>query len=598
MQNRFNRLCFKLTALPSVFAAKNDLVMANLSSTLKWPFILSIALFALFSTSAYAQDVYDVYVYDGGSEPVTNAEIDLTPCGLGVQRTKSDGKLHFSLPSGTNCYMMVKKFDLQTVVSAVSPNGPRKISVALVPDRSGSFVGMVYDEATGAPLPRSTVYARSNTGTHWTKATTDQNGRYVLKLNGRQEYAVTFAHEGFADARTLLRTERDMANTPQLPAISLSPGSSKLLTWLANNPSGIPKVAPIGTLQPGSANGYTVQLASGPTNFADVASKYADLTKYGQLYTVPDGVDRYKLHLGVYATRKEAQSIVSQINVEFPGAFATAELNVSPNMIIQLGQPSASTAAREKTTAPAQYSTPSTTTMIMGEQPRRNVIAKGPTTQSAGNGEVRYAVQVGSFSTERAIAMNEFSRLDGLGNTYSKVENGALKVRVGLWNTSDQAEVTRRSAAARGFKDATIVTERADDPALQTYLVENEEPQPTPASATSGTRPVVYSYKQPAAKTTKTAKSVAKPSSTKATASNPYFIRIAALSNPDRFNAAPFEDLGSIEMRRQDNGMTVVLLGRYASVKAAEAARKKLRTQGYTDPYVVKEETGGKLTRM
>jgi len=572
--------------------------MANLSSTLKWPLIFSIAIFTIFSTTLYAQDVYDVYVYDGGSSPVTNAEIDLTPCGLGVQRTKSDGKLHFTLPSGTNCYMTVKKFDLQTVVSVVSPTGPRKISVALVPDRSGSFVGMVYDEATGAPLPRSTVYARSNTGTHWTKTTTDQNGRYVLKLNGRQEYAVTFAHEGFSDVRTLVRTERDVANAPQLSPVSLSPGSSKLLTWLTNNPSGIPKVAPIGTLQPGSANGYTVQLASGPTNFADVASKYADLTKYGQLYTVPDGADRYKLHLGVYATRKEAQSVVSQITPEFPGAFATAELNVSPNMVLQLGQSStANTTANERAAAPAQYSTPSTTMIIMGEQPRRNAIAKG-SAAPAGNGALRYAVQVGSFSTERAIAMNEFSRLDGLGNTYSKVENGALKVRVGLWTTPDQAEFARRSAAARGFQDATVVTERADDPALQTYLVENEEPQPTPASATSGTRPVVYSYKQPAAKTTKTAKSAAQPSSAKAMSSGPYFIRIAALANPDNFNPAPFEDLGSIELRRQDNRMTIVLLGRYGSVKAAEAVRKKLRAQGYSDAYVVKEETGGKLTRM
>ncbi|MCY7327847.1 MAG: carboxypeptidase-like regulatory domain-containing protein, partial [Saprospiraceae bacterium] len=258
--------------------------MANQSSTSQRLLFICLGIFCLFMPPLYAQDIYDVYVYDGGSEPVTNAEIDLTPCGLGVQRTKSDGKLHFSLPTGTNCYMTVKKFDLQTVVSAVSPTGPRKISVGLVPDRSGSFVGMVYDEATGAPLPRSTVYARSNTGTHWNKTTTDQNGRYVLKLNGRQEYAVTFAHEGFSDVRTLVRTERDVANAPQLSPVSLSPGSSMLLTWLANNPSGIPKVAPIGTLPPGSANGYTVQLASGPTNFADVASKYADLTKYGQLY--------------------------------------------------------------------------------------------------------------------------------------------------------------------------------------------------------------------------------------------------------------------------------------------------------------------------
>ena len=561
--------------------------MANLSSTLKWPLFLCLAVFTLFTTPGSAQETYELYVSDGGSEPVAGAEVDLTPCGLATLRTKSDGRLQFTLPAGTNCYMTVKKFDLQSVVSAISANGPRKISVALVPDRSGSFTGMVYDEATGAPLPRAVVYARSNTGTHWTKSTTDQNGRYVLRLNSRQEYAITFAHEGFADLRTILRTERDMTNPPPLGPVNLFPGSSKLLAWLGTNPSGMPKTAPIGTLQPGNANGYTVQLASGPTNFAEVAGKYAELTKYGHLYTVPDG-ERYKLHLGVYTTRKEAQSVVTQIAAEFGGAFATAELNVSPSMIIQIGQPGeAGNAANGSAAAPAQYSTPSNTSIILAEQaPRKNSQAKGsPSPTASDDGNVRYAIQVGSFSTERAIAMNEFARLDGLGNTYSKVENGALKVRVGLWTTYEQAEAARKSAAVRGFADATIVTERTDDPALQNYLETPAATRPRAASKSGNTRPVEYSDAVPAAKTAKSA-------------ARPYYIRIAALSNPERFNAAPFQDLGTIEMRRQDNGMTVVLLGRYGSLKAAESAKKKLRTQGYNDPYVVKEEAGGKLKRM
>ena len=198
-------------------------------------------------------------------------------------------------------------------------------------------------------------------------------------------------------------------------------------------------------------------------------------------------------------------------------------------------------------------------------------------------------VTVGATLTCWLRLENGAARLDGLGNIYSKVENGALKVRVGMWTTVDQAEYARRSAAARGFSDATIVAERADDPALQNYLETGAAP--TPAPATSDPRPVVYAYSPPAAKTEKSAKSTK-------SAAQPYYIRIAALSSPDRFNPAPFEDLGSIEMRRQDNGMTVVLLGKYGSLKAAEAARKKLRTKGYTDPYVVKEEAGGKLTRM
>ena len=549
--------------------------MANLSSTLQWLLSFCICISLPFTNSLGAQEVYELYLYGGEAKPIGGAEVDLTPCGLGVQRTIADGTLRFTLPSGTGCYVTIRKFGLQEVVASIAPSLPRQISIAMTPDRSADFVGSLREEGA-APLSGAVVYARSLTSNHWTKTTTNIKGQYGLKLQPRQEYVLTYAQAGFADEQLSIRTGRDNPQSTQLPAVSLRPGSSKTIAWLTGNPGGVPDFVDIPALRPGDANGYTVQIASGPTNFTEVSMKFGALTSYGRLYTIEEG-GRYKLRLGIYATRQEAQGVVNRIAPDFAGAFATTEPNVTAEMFVQAGQVARENPVTNRNAAaPVQYSTPTAPVW----KPERSTSAKGTVRQrsAAGKADIRYAVQVGSFSTEGPIAMNTFARLDGLGDIYSKVENGALKVRVGLWASYEQAQAARRSAAARGFSDATIVTERADDPALQAYqgaasttTQENDDP-----------RPVVYSNSTPTAKS----------------GARPYYIRIAALSNPERFNPQPYQSLGDIEMRRLENGMTLVLLGRFGTLKAAEAARAKLRKQGYNEPYVVKEEGEGKLKRM
>lgn len=86
--------------------------------------------------------------------------------------------------------------------------------------------------------------------------------------------------------------------------------------------------------------------------------------------------------------------------------------------------------------------------------------------------------------------------------------------------------------------------------------------------------------------------------STDTEAVNPYFIRIAALSNPDRFDGSSLEDLGYIEKRKAEHnpGMTVILLAGFPTQAAADAALAKVMRRGYEDAYVMKE-TNGKLIR-
>lgn len=588
---------------------------------------------------------------------------------------------------------------------------------------SGIFTGTVYDGYSSAPMAGATVYARSTTINHVLQTQTDNNGRYQLALTPYQDYALTYAQNGYNDVQSSVKTDRVQQGANELPEVELRAGSSDLMGWLAQNgttttaatpatPAQYNTTANTNTVQPGYANGYSVQLASSPHEYLDAYARYPDLTTYGNLYTrQEDG--RYKLRLGVYSTRREADEVVSQILRKYDGAFTVVEPNIAQELFVKTAaQPIAETTPAQynaptsiKTvstytpptaTQPAQYNTPTPvqpavslitpkkvevspaavetaplngysiqvaaspepftevqlaqyedlskhgnlytkkedganklrlgifTTKIKAQDAMKQVVKNpkaknafvveehgaddglvmrdaaealsaspaqyasktvmtAPPTAPNLNAPIRYAVQLGSFSPDKSIAMNEFSKLDGLGNVYTKMENGLNKVRLGVWASHDNADAAKTEAIKRGYQDATIVTEKTADASLQNFLLDGgvaaakqrTGAEPAPVA------PVVYST----------------PTTVKPAEPKPYFIRLAALSNPDNFDPRPYQALGTIEKRPMENGMTMVLLGGYPTLETATSAQNQLRDKGYLEPYVVKDEKG-KLNRV
>lgn len=595
---------------------------------------------------------------------------------------------------------------------------------------SGTFTGTVYDGYSSAPMADATVYARSVTSNHVLQTKTDNSGHYQLALAPYQEYAVTYAQNGYNDVQTTVKTDRVLSGGNVLPEVELRAGSSDLMGWLAQNAQATPaqpatynttNTAASASPQPGLANGYSVQLATGPHDYTDAYARYADLTPYGNLYTrYEDG--RYKLRLGVYATRNEANAVVSQILSRHDGAFTVVEPNMAQEMFVKPATqavtesapaqyntptyvaPSTKTVAAytpSSATQPAQYSTPTQTqpaavslitpkkaevvkaeteapltgysiqvaaspeplseaklaqyeglskhgnlytkqedgatklrlgiftTKIKAQEAMKQVV-KNPKAKNAFvveehgaddalllrdaaealaatapaqyatktaptavpmapnlNTPIRYAVQLGSFSPDKSIAMGEFSKLDGLGNVYTKMENGLNKVRLGVWAAHDNADAAKAEAIKRGFQDATIVTEKAADPSLQNFLLDG-----IPAANTAAQKTRTGAEPDPVAPVVYSTPTTVKPSEPR-----PYYIRLAALSNPENFDPRPYQTLGGIEKRPMGNGMTMVLLGGYPTLESATSVQNQLRDKGYMDAYVVKDEKG-KLGRV
>lgn len=585
-----------------------------MSSALR--FAISFLAAAIAPAMFTAQESFELVLHDGFSKPVQGASVDLTGCGLGVLSTDGTGMARFTLPEGADCYAKVTKPGLSESVVSVK-SGQNRINITVGTDRSALFNGIVYDALSGRPMAGVTVHARSNTGAHFNMKTTDQRGQYALRLNPRNEYTITYAYQGYNDSRYTYETGREPLSGAVLPNANLSRGDSEFLNWLNRHPGGVPPRVKIEPWQEGRNNGFCIQLSSGPSDFTKEANRYADLADYGNLYAKPDGT-RFKLRMGIYASREDAQLVVDRIIDRYPGVFATEEPGVSDNLLWRnterygggrtwAGQEPLSAnltpATYSAQPAPVQYDAAPAPPSLPAPGQVRLIAARTPATPpgTTAKGDVtamtvsdlHYAVQIGTFGAGQPRLLHDISALNELGRPYAKVENGATHLRVGLWPAYEQAESARARAIGMGFSEATVVTEKtADDPVLQS-LSATVPPAAQPAAYQA---PLLIAPVQHTAATQVAPKTVAATPQPVSKGVS-YHIRIAALSDPSRFNPEPYRDLGAIEMRPLANGMTLVLISGFRDARETLIAQDELRARGLREPYAVKE-VNGKMERL
>ncbi len=555
-------------------------------------------LFFCAAVAAWAQgkEQFEFHLHDPFGKPVAGAVVDLGACGQGSLQTNAEGIAYFSLPAGSNCYLKAHKPGLSEVVAAVKSGQP-KISVTTGNDRSAVFDGRVYDAQTGWPLSGVVVHARSLTGVHFNMTQTNNRGQYSLRLDPRNEYLITYALDGYSDGNYTYQTAREPLSGATLPNANLTRGTSEFMAWLATHPGGIPPRARVEPWTAGALNGFCIQLASGPANFASDASRYADLTEYGKLYAKPDG-ERFKLRLGIFASREEAQQIVDRIAVQYPGVFATEETGAAEKLRWKASASAPVTYAQPGAPAPVQYAavapapvpqpSPQSVRLIARNTPptQPGTTAKGALTSPSATTGVQYAVEVAAFSTGQARPLSDYAALSDIGRQYAMMDNGVVRIRIGGWSDFAQADQAKNLAIARGFREASVVTEPSGQTPANTLPHLAYSPPATYSPLTP--KPATVQSPQPAP--------VKKPAPASPTGPQ-YLIRVAALSNPDRFNPEPYRDLGVIEMRPLGNGMTLVVISGFRNAREALIAEDELRARGLKEPFAVKEEKG-KMERL
>ncbi|HAD12555.1 MAG TPA: hypothetical protein DCF33_08960, partial [Saprospirales bacterium] len=361
-------------------------------------------------------------VTDERGFPLGDVEVDLSDCYSFKGKTGSDGKFYFDeLLRPISCQISLKKSGYKDKKLEVRDFGKMNAKIALSQDAGEEFRGYVYDSKTNAPLRGVSVQVQLEDEVLETN--TDENGYYTMRVEPGQAYLVSYNKNGYLDA--VIRTNfpynsnhkisnvlmdkayNDLATTKKDGYVDYD-NTAKPVVYNDVSETGITQVIPKSKpSQEGSLTGYSIQLEATPEAVTDAKLRpFEGLTRYGNLYVKTER-NLNKIRLGIYPTQAEANAYlkkVHQTDKRFKSAWVVEEWDGDKTLLVESETPA----------APAQYST---------EEP----VAKPDASL------VRYAIQLSSFPADRRVSISDYSRMNGVGNLYSKTENGYTKVRMGIW---------------------------------------------------------------------------------------------------------------------------------------------------------------------
>jgi hypothetical protein len=503
---------------------------------------------------------FTVTVTDANGRPLPAAEVNLTTCELGVQRTDESGKAAFYYPANTECNLIVRKEGYEDAFIALHQQAGRDLMVRLKPAQRVEYFGVVRQGNTQEPLPDVQITARAVDNSHRTVALSDAAGRFTLSLKSGLEYEIAYEKEGYTRGSTTLPAtprSRDLSYA-LLPSPGLAPAQYSAVS--PSERSGTPAQPAFSSPRPMASprpqkpaspavkgEVYAIQLAANPEDFpASKLRRYSELTSLGNLYTVREG-SMYKLRLGIYPTRAQADAVLNKVSPIAKDAFVTREAQFNPELLVAEDPVPSSLEAK----SPATYSAPSLTAQ-------------------------RYAVQVATSPADRPLHLRDYAALNSIGPAYIRTENQFMHVRLGPWDTPARAEAARAEAARLGFPASVVVLEK-----MESAPASSAPPVAQPA----GVAPSVYAVPPPASPT--------------ATApAREYYVRVCAMENADNFNAKQVEGVGGRleKWPLPDGKTTAVMLTGFADLEAAKRATDRLRAGAFPDAYIIQNEQG-KMSR-
>ncbi len=494
---------------------------------------------------------FTIVVTDLNGRPLPAAEINLTACELGIQRTDENGKAAFFYPVGGQCNLIVRKEGHEDAFIALHQQASRDLTVRLKTSDRMRYAGTVRDANTNRPLADAQVTARMRNSNQETTTLTDANGKYTLMLQRNQDYNIIFEREGYLKGTVAVYTIVDDDNLnyalvpdPAKPAqyTSVQPGAGPGMISLeelnASKKPEQPAKSQKPTAPTAKGEAFAIQLAANPEDFsASRLRRYSEFTSLGNLYTVREGT-LYKLRLGAYPTREQADAALAQITPTIKDAFVVRETQVKPELLV-----SAPTGP-QIVKSPMAYSAPTVPAQ-------------------------RYAVQVTSSPADKPLRLNDYANLSNIGPAYIRTENNYMHVRIGPWDTPTQAEAARTEVARQGFPAAVVVVEKTEDAAMSAA-------------------PVVHS-----------APSVVSVPTSPATLAKEYYVRVCAMENADNFNARQVEGAGGRleKWPLPDGKMTAIMLTGFTDLEAAKRATDRLRAGAFPDAYIIQNEQG-KMSRF
>ncbi len=272
------------------------------------------------------EDIYQVFSSRTGvtlqvnnasnGQPIPGATLDFTSCNKGTFTTDPRGQFIIRTQSGLSCQLEVRApgyLSRQLPLSALVQGGAQPIVIDLI--RNGELAeGRVTDGATGAPLSGVQVEVVNLLTQSRSTTATDNLGMYRTALQPTGQYELRFAVPGYQNLTRRVQTgqflDPNVLGTAGMLRMGATPGG---VGGTLGPPTGG---------APATQTGYAIQVAALKV---PVPSRFKALEQYGSIYNVQEG-NLYKVRLGVYATKAEADRLLSQVKAKgFSKAFVVEE---------------------------------------------------------------------------------------------------------------------------------------------------------------------------------------------------------------------------------------------------------------------------------
>jgi hypothetical protein len=302
---------------------------------------------------------------------------------------------------------------------------------------------------------------------------------------------------------------------------------------------------------PELASGYAIQVGALPNKPTTAQQKeFEPLTKYGNVYNVQDG-SKYKIRLGVYSSKNKASTVLKEVKAmpKFKDAFIVEEKNANNDLLL--------------------------------DEVNKPLPGTGGGTGSSPKGGF-YAVEIANREMSKPVLLERYANLSNLGNLYTKSENNRMSIRLGVWSAQSEATIAQQQVIKRGYPNALVLPENGADPSYQAMQL-SASPQSLSPQALAAIK--ADPKAQAMAKGVKEAKTTG------------FYVRLAALSQPDKFDQQMLNGVGGqLQKQTLTNGMTLFYLSGFTSKTEAQTAVDKARANGIKEASVV-ELRNGQLVR-
>ncbi|WP_020569808.1 carboxypeptidase regulatory-like domain-containing protein [Neolewinella persica] len=355
---------------------------------------------------------------------IANAAIDFTSCGGQVYATDTGGRYILQSTEGLNCEIVIGANGFQAVrvpLQSLQPDAQNIVRVSLnpasgpggpLPDNTsptppGTYRGYVTDARTGYGVPQATVQIVQRTTGQSATLATSANGAYLMELAPYNTYDVSISAFGY--------------ETVRFPVTNNDGSDPNILGNMTLLPTGTPPVNNDGDISYTQLQGFSVQLAS--------LAKQPDLSKFdnvkdlGRVYSVNAG-SAYKVRLGVFATRAQAEAAAAEAKTDFAGAFVVADSGDSAFPVAGGGG--------------GGYAPPTT----------------NPVTPTNPGSFGRYKVQLGAFGKPENFDRNKAGQL----GTVETTMRGTLTLfMIGNLNSLQEARSVQARAQSSGYSGAFVL---------------------------------------------------------------------------------------------------------------------------------------------